>query len=271
MSRDVSNAPARRFVPHRATLPLTTLLFLAPWIASFAFGSSQAPALHAVEVELAAPEVLGERADRGQPVVWPVAVMTMQGETAEPRPQHERMLRLLGVVASAGSSSAVVGTPPDPLPHGAQPTTAVADHVAIGQAALARVAFPWDEYLDGWKVRFEPANGNLYGLTQPDRRRIEIYTHDTDVYEVARVVAHELGHALDLELLDTGMRRAWKSQRGMAADAAWWPTPGLADFDTGAGDFAECFATLSVGSVSLSPHGACSSADLDLLQSLIDA
>ena len=83
------------------------------------------------------------------------------------------------------------------------------------------------------------------------------------------MVAHELGHALDLELLDTGKRRAWKQQRGLAVDAPWWPAQGAADFDTGSGDFAECFATLAVGSRSLSPHGPCSAADLAVLEGLL--
>ena len=44
---------------------------------------------------------------------------------------------------------------------------------------------------------------------------------------------------------------------------SWWPGSGAVDFATGAGDFAECFATWLVGSTSLSQvAGPCTDEDL---------
>ena len=154
----------------------------------------------------------------------------------------------------------------DPAP---PPPTPVAPPEITGDAALARISYPWQSALPGWSIEFRPAQGSLRGLTLSGERRIEIYVHTTDVNAVARVIAHELGHAADLTFNSTRSRRTWEAARGIGDEVPWWPSASAADFSTGSGDFAECFATWQVGTNSRSAFGACSASDLDLLISLV--
>ena len=62
-----------------------------------------------------------------------------------------------------------------------------------------------------------------------------------------RVVAHELGHAIDLDLLDDNRRESWWSERSIGGDAEWRPETARNDFQTGAGDFAEAVADVLSG------------------------
>jgi hypothetical protein len=66
---------------------------------------------------------------------------------------------------------------------------------------------------------------------------------------LAHVIAHELGHAVDVTLNDGPDRRRWEDARGLDS-APWWPGNGATDFSTGAGDFAESFAAWQVGDAS---------------------
>src|SRR5205085_512469 len=103
----------------------------------------------------------------------------------------------------------------------------------------------------GWSIAFLPGRVGLRGLTRVDDRRIEIDVRDSDTAaSLARVIAHELGHAVDVELNSAGDRERWRIERGVGPGVAWWPGNGVSDFDTLAGDFAEAFATWQTGSVS---------------------
>ena len=122
-----------------------------------------------------------------------------------------------------------------------------------GVEAMALIEFPWRRTLPRWSIAFLPARVGLRGLTRVDDRRIEIYVRDADsATSLARVVAHELGHAVDVELNSSGDRERWRAVRGAPASVSWWPGNAVSDFDTLAGDFAEAFATMLTGSVSLS-------------------
>ena len=122
-----------------------------------------------------------------------------------------------------------------------------------GLDAMALITFPWHRTLPGWSINFLPAKVGLRGLTRVEDRRIEIYVRDSDsAASLARVVAHELGHAVDVELNSPADRQRWRAVRGVAASVSWWPGNSVSDFDTLAGDFAEAFATMLTGSVSLS-------------------
>lgn len=136
--------------------------------------------------------------------------------------------------------------------------------------AMALISYPWRRRLAGWEIAFEPARDGLRGLTLSGERRIEIYVRDGDsAWFLARVLAHEIGHAVDLTLLDTQRRRRWEQARGFAETATWWPASGVSDFASGAGDFAECFATWQVGSASRSEiAGPCSADHLALVAEL---
>ena len=130
-----------------------------------------------------------------------------------------------------------------------------------GQDALHLVGYRWRTLLPDWSIDFMPADAGLRGLTRTEEHRIEIFVRDTDTaWELARVIAHELGHAVDLSHLDIDDRQAWRLARGIDDQIPWWPDDGQADFATGAGDFAECFASWQVGSSSLSQvAGRCGS------------
>ena len=122
--------------------------------------------------------------------------------------------------------------------------------------ALALIEYDWEDRLPGWRIAFTTGRDDVRGLTYSAQRRIEVYVRDDDTtWDIARVVAHELGHAVDLTHGSDSAREAWRAQRSLDEDTPWWPGSGTADFATGAGDFAECFASWQVGSNSLSQVG----------------
>lgn len=119
---------------------------------------------------------------------------------------------------------------------------------ALAVAALEEIHYPWRSELQGWSITFLEPRGTASGYTWSAEQRIEVFVKDgDDVARVARVFAHELGHAVDVTLNTPAERRAWLAERGVDANTPWWPGSGRADFQTGAGDFAEVFAASQVG------------------------
>lgn len=134
--------------------------------------------------------------------------------------------------AGAAASSSVVSSSAPPAP-------SVAER---GRWALDQISYPWQTKLPGWTVEFEDGRDGLFGLTLVDDKRIEIYVRDDQTDELlVHIVAHELGHAVDVTLNDGNERRAWQRVRGIEGEP-WWPDSAASDFRTGAGDFAESFA-----------------------------
>ncbi|MFZ4517025.1 MAG: hypothetical protein ACOYOP_01455 [Microthrixaceae bacterium] len=115
--------------------------------------------------------------------------------------------------------------------------------------ALGRIRYDWRSRLPGWQVRFLPGRDGLRGSTFPRDRVIEVYVRrNQSVTDVAHVIAHELGHAVDVSLLTDADRAAWLAARGVDPGTTWFPgESGVTDFSTGAGDFAESFAHWQVG------------------------
>jgi len=108
---------------------------------------------------------------------------------------------------------------------------------------LARIAFPWQEVLPGWRIEFLPERKGYRGSTFPKQRLIQVYLRPgLSVDDYVHVTAHELGHAVDVTLLDAADHQRWNEARGRPADADWWVASGADDFSSGAGDWAECFA-----------------------------
>ena len=137
-------------------------------------------------------------------------------------------------------------------------------------AVLARINFPWRQRLPGWTVAFLPGRPGLRGLTLVQQHRIEIYVRAefTD-QQVAEVVAHELGHAVDVTLLDSTERLQWLSARGLPPTTPWFEVDEHGDFGSGTGDFAESFASWQVGKLSQSRlAGALTAPQLALLLTL---
>ncbi|MEM9562255.1 MAG: hypothetical protein AAGA93_06550 [Actinomycetota bacterium] len=179
-------------------------------------------------------DTLGERATAGIEAAELIELADRQS-AATASPASPTTIPLDLGTDAVRSSGAVVAV--DDLP----------DHERVGREALARISYPWERLLSEWTIEFQPATDGLYGLTMVPERRIEIYVRaDQSPGMVAHVVAHELGHAVDVTLNSGPERRRWSELRGIGS-APWWPESGANDFATGAGDFAESFAAWQVG------------------------
>lgn len=166
--------------------------------------------------------------------------------------------------APAVPSPTAVPVVPTPVP--AQPTPVVptpvppppvANEASRGQAALARI--PVSPGSVGFTIEFLPGRSGYGGLTYPDSRRIEIYVDAgwSDGY-LAHVVAHEIGHAVDMARNSRSDHERWRAARGIPQTTKWWADPYTSDFATPGGDFAECFAAWAVGtSATRSEFGSC--------------
>ncbi len=119
-----------------------------------------------------------------------------------------------------------------------------------GEQALASYSYNWQAGLPGWEISFHPGRQGVLGYTFVQEQRIEVYVRSamSDAL-LAHVVAHELGHAIDVTLNSGDDRRRWQAQRAID-EKPWWPGNGATDFSTGAGDFAESFASWQVGDAS---------------------
>jgi len=146
--------------------------------------------------------------------------------------------------------------PNQPVDQLAMTTDEVTAALSFESAAIAGVAlpaidlirFPWRSELQGWTITFLEPRGRASGYTWSNERKIEVFVRDgDDSARVARVLAHELGHAVDVTLNSSDERRAWLVEREAAPETEWWPGSGRPDFETGAGDFAEVFAAWQIG------------------------
>lgn len=118
---------------------------------------------------------------------------------------------------------------------------------ARARPAVAQIEYEWSSGLPGWKIEFLAGNSDVAGYTWSRENRIEVFVRPgSDTDNLARVLAHELGHAVDVSRNDGDERRRWLEARD-APEAPWWPGDGSADFSTGAGDFAEVFTVWQVG------------------------
>ena len=208
------------------------LLMGASAIAASALGSGGADGTERVPVE-----VLG-------------AVETAEAEPAEESGPAEEA----GPAAEAGPPVAVAA-PPTVVPLAPLPDLPPAEDL-VGAAALALLPVDPAVRLPDWELTFLPGRDGVRALTFPRDRRIEVYVRETDTPEaLVRVLAHELGHAVDVADNDADDRARWRAARGAGPEVPWWPDGTTYDFDTLAGDFAEAYATWLVGSESVSRVG----------------
>ena len=145
-------------------------------------------------------------------------------------------------IATAETLTATIGLPAAALgtPSG-DPTSG--SPAEVGTAALASLPIDWQSLLPGWSVSFEGFNESLLGATAWAERHITIYVRpEQSVDQVRHVLAHELGHALDITHLDDSARSAWSTHRGFDHDSAYWPETSDNDYATPAGDLAETVA-----------------------------
>lgn len=158
-----------------------------------------------------------------------------------------------------------------PVPSTVTTTVPPAETLPIGQLALDRLSIDWQAMFPTWRIEFTGPREGLRALTYPRERIIELFVRADDTPETLhRVLAHELGHVIDVELNNDEDRARWVQQRGLASDVPWWPSAAAPDFATGAGDFAEAFAVMESGVVSRSTVGSQpTAADLVLLRELM--
>ena len=133
----------------------------------------------------------------------------------------------------------------------------------------ARIDFDFRRALPSWTIVHAGSDPTWRGLTNSIERTVTLFDRpETPVEEAAAILAHELGHAVDLDHLSDEDRNAWRSLRGITGP--WWADDGLADFAVGAGDFAEAVAAVLVGSPSRSDYGQFDDAQLRFVADLLD-
>lgn len=169
----------------------------------------------------------------------------------------------------ANSRSVAVPAPPVDVPIGDTPAT-VSLASAVGAEALGLINYDWQTNLATWTIEFHEGKSGLLGYAFFKEQRIEIYVRGSQTpYDVATVVAHELGHAVDVSTFGDSERNQWLDARGIS-ESPWWPPNGDSDFASGAGDWAEAFASWLMADTNQSQlAGAHTAAQLDLVADLV--
>lgn len=141
----------------------------------------------------------------------------------------------------------------------------------MGAQAEALLPFEWEAVLPNWEINYRGHNTQFRGLTYPYDRTIEIFVRESDTPErLATILAHELGHALDVEYLTAEQRDSWLEIRNIES-APWWADAYASDFQSGAGDFAEAFAVWAVNDESSSEiAGQPTRAQIEHLMGMLD-
>ena len=136
--------------------------------------------------------------------------------------------------------------PPAPAVTAAPVVTAAPTIEQRGAAALALVPFPVER--TGYRMVFEGHRDGYLGLTSTVQKTITIYIRSSQsTRDIAKVIAHEVGHAVDVEFTTETERSLYRQIRGIDS-RSWYPScSGCTDYDSPAGDFAETFAVAMVG------------------------
>jgi hypothetical protein len=218
----------------------------------------------------------------GSTSIQPLAVAATTSTTADSQTRTSKSLVKTSsrsslpstTVAPPAPGSTTTGPPPTAEPTTDEPapgTTTLGDHEQRGEAALAIITYPWRSKLPGWTIEFKETRSGVLGYTFTNDKRIEVYVRDSMSPDLlAHVIAHEIGHAVDVTLNSGDERRTWLNARGIP-ESDWWPGEGgVSDFRSGAGDFAEGFAAWQVGTGSYrSKMGSAPNSDqLELLATL---
>ena len=179
--------------------------------------------------------------------------------------------RVIGGPATTSAPARASSSPA--TPSSVPPSTAPADRfdpATLGARAEALLPFDIEATLPGWTVEYRGSDPDYRGLTFPYDKTVELYVRPTDTPEsLAGILAHELGHALDVTYFDQDARQQWLTVRDRA-NAQWWPDAYASDFETGAGDFAEAFALWAIDDASSSRlAGPPDATELAVLETLV--
>ncbi len=143
-----------------------------------------------------------------------------------------------------------------------------AELAEIGAQAESMISYDWQSLLPDWTVKYEDDSAGYKGMTHLPTKSITIYIdRGASAEDVAGVLAHEIGHALDVTYMEDDDRIKWLEARDMPM--VWWAGDGLNDFSVGAGDFAEAVAASWVDSPSNSNFGEFTPDQLDLLNDIL--
>jgi len=215
--------------------------------------SAQSPTVAAKGMVLLAPT--GDRGQSPAPVDLQDFEIEVGGATADrPAPGD-----LLGTPAAAPAAvepptdavAAAAPAPapapqPEPAPAPAPPPPPPVTPDERGAAALALLDHPWQQ--TGWTIDFEPGRPGYLGMAYVEERRIVVWVRpEQSIEHLASVVAHELGHAIDLTWNTPERRARWMELRGIDASNPWFGCSACTDFATPAGDFAEVFSYWQTG------------------------
>lgn len=93
--------------------------------------------------------------------------------------------------------------------------------------------------IPGWTIIWSDTSPGATAMTYRDSRTIIMSNGDLgpDPARRARVLGHEIGHAIDFSRLDEDQRNQWMIMRALTG--AWYGCWGCTDFGTPAGDWAE--------------------------------
>ena len=200
--------------------------------------------------------LLGLSGPESSTTQWPRGAVRV-AHVRSAAPQSVNSVRLWSAAvaelpASVTSTTVPTTVPPPPPPPpgrtarvgaaaGAPGETGPGWEAERGRQALTLLQYPWQK-LD-YTIKFEPARSGYLALTHRDERLIEVFVRrDETASVIARIVAHELGHAVDLTYNTEDDRSRYKSIRGIGASEPWFGCDSCTDFRTPAGDFAEVFA-----------------------------
>lgn len=115
------------------------------------------------------------------------------------------------------------------------------------KSALLLILWDWRGLLPGWTLEFRCDEIDVQGEAFAYERRIRVYvTQVMGILDIAMIIAHEFGHALDVTYLDNDDRNAWLMMRGLPGRHIWWAGKGETDYHVGSGDWAESVAKVTV-------------------------